>query len=167
MYKNALRYQRILTNIQHLINIHFPNASFNTPMICLKWLKDDLLCLAGNAIKYSRKNQKVPALLRVAIVPSSTEGVAKPTSVQFSFIDSGYPLSDERLTNLFDRPVHSERMLIGGMGLGLFCLSEHVKALQGQYGARRRNDGREGTEIWFSFPLIVPEAGQFTLLLIV
>ena len=140
-------------------------------MIYLKWLKDDLLCLAGNAIKYSRTNQKVPALLRVAIVPSSTEGTANllsPPSIQFSCIDSGYPLPDERLANLFDRPVHSERMLVGGMGLGLFCLSEHVKALQGQYGARRRNDGREGTEIWFSFPLIVPaEAGQFTSLLIV
>ena len=49
------------------------------------------------------------------------------------------------------------------MGLGLFCMSEHIKSLRGQYGARRRSDGREGTEIWFSFPLIVPEAGQQTL----
>ena len=32
--------------------------------------------------------------------------------------------------NLFDRPVHSERLQTGGMGLGLFCLSEHIKALQ-------------------------------------
>ena len=136
-----------------------------------KWLKDDLLCVASNAVKYSRSNQGAPAVLRVAIVPSSTEGAANVPSahsVQFSFIDSGYPLLDERLTNLFDRPVHNERMLVGGMGLGLFCLSGHIKALQGQYGARRRNDGREGTEIWFSFPLIVPaEAGQFTSLLIV
>ena len=131
-----------------------------------KWLKDDLLCVASNAIKYSRNNQGVPALMRVAIIPSPTVGksnVPTPPLVQFTFIDSGYPLSDEILRNLFNRPVHSERMQIGGMGLGLFCLAEHTKALQGQYGARRRSDGREGTEIWFSFPLITPEEGQHTL----
>ena len=106
-------------------------------------------------------------MIRVAIVSSPTKGEANVTSsqsVQFSFIDSGYPLPDEVLTNLFDRPVHSERTQTGGMGLGLFCLSEHMRALNGQYGARRRSDGREGTEIWFSFPLVVPEAGQYTFL---
>ena len=128
-----------------------------------KWLKDDLLCVASNAIKFSRANQGVPALMRVAIVPSAAElkaNLPSPPSVQFSFIDSGYPLSDEKLTSIFDRPVHSERMQTGGMGLGLFCLSEHIQALQGQYGARKRTDGREGTEIWFSFPLIVPDGDE-------
>ena len=131
-----------------------------------KWLKDDLLCLVSNAVKYSRTNQKVPALMRVAIVPSPTEekgNLPSSPSVQFTFIDSGYPLSDEKLKHIFDRPASSERIQMGGMGLGLFCLSEHMKALEGQYGARRRTDGREGTEIWFSFPLIVPDAGLLTL----
>ena len=98
-----------------------------------KWLKDDLLCVASNAIKYSRPNQGVPAVMRIAIVPPSTDvkdNLSATSSVQFSFIDSGYPLSDERLLTIFNRPVHSERMQIGGLGLGMFCLSEHVKALQ-------------------------------------
>ena len=133
-----------------------------------KWLKDDLLCLAGNCVKFSRTNQKTPAMMRVAIVPSPTESAvnvpsSSSSSVRFSFIDTGLPLSEKRLTNLFNRPVHSERTQVGGMGLGLFCLSEHVKALQGQYGARKRSDGREGTEIWFSVPLIVPAAGKYIL----
>ena len=136
-------------------------------MVDEKWLKDDLLCAASNAVKYCRANQGVPALIRVSIVPSAHEEKANdpgPPSVLFTFLDSGYPLSDEKLKNLFDRPMHSARTQTGGMGLGLFCLSEHIKALQGQYGARRRTDGREGTEIWFSFPLVAPEAGQHTLL---
>ena len=100
-----------------------------------KWLKDDLLCLASNAVKYSRANQGVPALLRIAVVhlPTSDKGVANlpcPPSVQFTFIDSGYPLPDEVLTNIFNRPLHSERMQTGGMGLGLFCLREHMQAMQ-------------------------------------
>ena len=134
-----------------------------------KWLKDDLRCVASNAVKYSRTNQEVPALFRIAIVPSPTsdkgvDNLPSPPSVQFTFIDSGYPLPDEKLTNLFNRPKHSERTQTGGMGLGLFCLSEHIQALHGKYGARRRSDGREGTEIWFSFPLIVPEKGRHILL---
>ena len=141
-------------------------------MVDEKWLKDDLLCAASNTIKYCRANQGLPALIRVAIVPPPTPAekdvtaekgasdVPNPPSVQFSFIDSGYPLSDEKLTNIFDRPMHSDRTQSGGMGLGLFCLREHIQALQGQYGAQRRTDGREGTEIWFSFPLIVPKAGR-------
>ena len=98
-----------------------------------KWLKDDLLCVASNAVKFSRSNQKVPAVMRVAIVPSPTDGISKlssPQSLEFTFIDSGYPLPDERLTNLFKRPMFSERMSVGGMGLGLYCLSEHMEALQ-------------------------------------
>ena len=144
----------------------FPADLPDEIMVDEKWLKDDLLCAASNAVKYSRISQGIPALLRVSIVPSPSEieGVLvnAPRSqwVQFSFIDSGYSLNDEKLKNLFHRPMHNERTQTGGMGLGMFCLSEHIKALQGQYGARRRSDGREGTEIWFSFPLVVPEAGQ-------
>jgi len=132
-------------------------------MVDEKWLKDDLLCAASNVVKYSRASQGVPALMRISIVPSSTEGTSNiPTSpsVQFSFIDSGYPLSDEKLSTMFDRPLHGERAQTGGMGLGLFCLREHIQALEGKYGARRRTDGREGTEIWFNFPIIVPKQGD-------
>ena len=135
-------------------------------MVDEKWLKDDLLCAASNAVKYSRANQGVPALMRIAIVPSPTEGVSNmPTtsSVQFSFLDSGYPLSDEKLSTMFDRPLHGARAQTGGMGLGLFCLREHIQALEGQYGARRRTDGHEGTEIWFNFPMIVPKQGDYIL----
>ena len=122
-----------------------------------KWLKDDLLCAAGNCIKYSRLQQGVPAMIRVAMVSSSMEdslpvnslpvttlpvnsldpstydeliSVSMVPMVQFTFIDSGYPLSEERLTNLFNRPEHGDRTQTGGMGLGLYCLSEHIHALQ-------------------------------------
>ena len=99
-----------------------------------KWLKDDLLCAAGNFVKYSRLQQGMPVLIRVAIVSSPAHDMLHlpclSSSVQFSFIDSGYPLLEERLTTLFQRPEHGERTQTGGMGLGLFCLSKHVEALQ-------------------------------------
>jgi CheY-like chemotaxis protein len=40
----------------------------------------------------------------------------------------------------------------GGTGLGLYALSNRIKALQGQYGAGGREDGAQGSEFWFSIP---------------
>ena len=126
-----------------------------------KWLKDDLLCLAGNCVKYSRSNQQTPAVMRVAIVPSPIDGKAisntnttntlsSSSSVQFTFIDSGYPLAEERLKNLFNRPVHSERMDIGGMGLGLFCLRQHIEATQVTSSSGRNNQARNSDLLLFN-----------------
>ena len=94
-----------------------------------KWLHDDLLCVASNAIKYSRASQASPVTIRVA-VEHPMGSVENIPVVRFSVTDTGYPLSDDKLKHLFDRPSHVERMMTGGMGLGLFCLSEHVSALQ-------------------------------------
>ena len=105
-----------------------------------KWLKDDLLCVAGNAVKYSRARQCVPVHIRVSVInpaaingtnTNSTSGVAKDTSMlKFTFTDSGSPLPDEKLKTLFDRPEHSDRAMTGGMGLGLFCVCQHMLVLK-------------------------------------
>lgn len=110
-----------------------------------KWLKDDLLCVAGNAVKYSRSRQGEPVHIGVSVIPPSpavvavTGGSAISASVgnsggtsmlKFTFTDSGSPLSDDKLKTLFDRPTHSDRTMTGGMGLGLFCVCEHMLVLK-------------------------------------
>ena len=96
-----------------------------------KWLKDDLLCVAGNAVKYSRARQGTPVQLRVSVVPPAVRnGNETCTMLKFSFVDSGLPQTDEKLKTLFDRPEHSDRAMTGGMGLGLFCLCEHMTVLK-------------------------------------
>ena len=113
-----------------------------------KWLKDDLLCVAGNAVKYSRSRQGLPVQICVSVIPAATAtGVGSGTGannnnndnndtkssssmLKFSFIDSGLSLSEEKLKTLFDRPQHSDRAMTGGMGLGLFILHEHMLVLK-------------------------------------
>ena len=111
-----------------------------------RWLKDDLLCVAGNAVKYSRARQGEPVHIGVSVIPpAATTGVStisnnggsgngKNTSMlKFTFTDSGSPLPDDKLKTLFDRPAHSDRAMTGGMGLGLFCVCEHMMVLKVSY----------------------------------
>ena len=114
-----------------------------------RWLKDDLLCVAGNAVKYSRARQGEPVHIGVSVIPpaattgvsangnnngGSSNGNGKNTSMlKFTFTDSGSPLPDDKLKTLFDRPAHSDRAMTGGMGLGLFCVCEHMMVLKVRY----------------------------------
>ena len=122
----------------------------------LRWLREDLMCVAANALKFSRERSMVPVIVRLTI-DADNDGM-KPM-LCFSFIDSGYNLSKDRLLNLFDHPkmLSDERMGTGGMGLGMYCLRERVTTLGGRYGAKVRSDGLEGTEIWFSIPLLTAD----------
>ena len=119
-----------------------------------KWLREDLMCVAANALKFSQERSKVPVIVRVTIDTNDNDTTIP--MLRFSFMDSGQSLSENRYSTLFDHPkmLSSERMGMGGMGLGLYCLRERVTAMGGRYGARKRNDGLEGTEVWFSIPLL-------------
>ena len=123
----------------------------------LRWLREDLMCVAANALKFSRERSMVPILVRLTIDVNDDD--MKPM-LCFSFVDSGRNLSKERYSTLFDHPkvMSNERMGMGGMGLGLYCLHERVTAMGGRCGARARFDGLEGTDIWFSIPLRCADA---------
>ena len=135
----------------------------------LKWLREDLLCVAANALKFSQGSSKAPVIVRVTTDINDDvlmgdnkddEDMPKDPIICFTFIDSGHNLSKERLSTLFDYPrMHSnERTGMGGMGLGLYCLRERVTAMGGRCGARIRRDGFPGTEIWFCIPLLDADA---------
>ena len=120
----------------------------------LKWLREDLMCIAANALKFSRERFLVPVIIRLTI--DTDENNNDEQMLCFSFIDSGRNLSNDRLLTLFDHPMtlSNERLGMGGRGLGLYCLRERVTAMGGRYGAKTRRDGLEGTEVWFCIPLL-------------
>ena len=123
-------------------------------LVDLKWLREDLMCVAANALKFSRERFLVPVIVRVTI--DTDENNNDEQMLCFSFIDSGRNLSNDRLLTLFDHPMtlSNERLGMGGRGLGLYCLRERVTAMGGRCGAKTRSDGLEGTEVWFSIPLL-------------
>lgn len=69
--------------------------------------------------------------------------------IEFIVKDRGETLTREELTNVFKPPIQRQRGVVGGMGLGLVYLAERVKTLGGQYGAREREDGKNGTKLSF------------------
>ena len=156
-----------------------------------KWLFEDLLCICANAVKYSQRRSD-PVVIAVAMVhvgeqqgpmgvlarserasiksESEKSLVAQATTVKattpmlrFSVVDSGPALPPAVLSKLFDRPVQALRTQQGGCGLGLYCLCERVAACGGSCGARPRADGKDGLEVWFTLPLVVPTSADFRL----
>jgi CheY-like chemotaxis protein/signal transduction histidine kinase len=69
----------------------------------------------------------------------------------FEIEDTGIGMSDEAIKSLFS-PFSQAQRLAGGTGLGLYSLSKRIDALGGQYGVKKREDGKEGSLFWFSIP---------------
>ena len=114
-------------------------------MTDFSWLRDNLMCIIGNAVKYSVAS----VLINVKAV--SIGGIKM---LEIGVQDSGADkLSSMQLKALFDRPIQFARENVGGMGVGLFCMGERCKALGGESGARLRLDGKPGTVVWFRIPL--------------
>ena len=108
------------------------------------WLRDNLLCVVGNAVKYSTGS------VHIFIKPVTASG---KKMVEIAVQDSGPDkLTSVQLKALFDRPIQFSRESVGGMGVGMYCLIQRCKALGGDAGARLRPDNRSGTVVWFRFP---------------
>lgn len=76
----------------------------------------------------------------------------KKKFIKIEVIDNGQGISLEESLRLFHAPITSHQRKEGGVGLGLFCLAERIKALEGMYGLRPREDGEQGAIFWFAIP---------------
>jgi signal transduction histidine kinase/CBS domain-containing protein/DNA-binding response OmpR family regulator len=115
-------------------------------------LKQVLLNLAGNAVKFTEHGQ-------VAIGVRRLDGLDSVPWVRFQVEDSGIGLTDEqreRLFQPFEQADNSTTRRYGGTGLGL-AISRHLIALM---GGRIGVEGRlgAGSRFWFELPL-PPAAG--------
>jgi signal transduction histidine kinase len=122
------------------------------------WLQDNLLCMVGNACKYSERSrvQSVDAI--IVVVRMVVVGGRK--LIEIVVKDCGVVLAPAVLQAFFMRPVMFRREAVGGMGLGMCCLAARVKALGGTYGARVRSDHVPGTAVWFRIPFEPCKDGQ-------
>ena len=75
------------------------------------------------------------------------------TMIVFSILDSGLPLSDLQMEEMFFPPMQTHRNDRGGLGVGMYTLASRVRALGGTFGFQRRIDGSEGNEVWFAIPI--------------
>jgi CheY-like chemotaxis protein len=115
------------------------------------FLKDNLLCLVSNAVKYADIGATID--VRISLVPASPSQppLQQPLMVMVMVEDTGIGISDENKVVLF-QPFQQAQRSAGGTGLGLFSLAGRIRALEGTCGVRDRDDGKQGSVFWFTFP---------------
>lgn len=119
-----------------------------------QWLRENLLCLISNAVKFSNEAEVVLSVDMITEEVVADETIGKPslTFVRFGVVDKGLFMTDEELSEFFRFNSISKTRFTGGIGLGLVTLAKRVDALKGRYGANRRRDEKCGTEVWFMIP---------------
>ena len=88
-----------------------------------------------------------------SLSPTPTRGLV-PRSTDMIIIaieDEGIGIPEEARNHLF-LPFKQVQRLAGGTGLGLYSLSNRMRALKGTRGVRSRSDGKQGSVFWFGIP---------------
>jgi CheY-like chemotaxis protein len=114
------------------------------------FLKDNMLCLVSNAVKYADIGATIDVRISVVFTTPSQPSL-KHRMVMVMVEDTGIGISDENKVVLF-QPFQQAQRSAGGTGLGLFSLAGRVRALEGTCGVRDRADGKQGSVFWFTFP---------------
>ena len=134
--------------------IHFQSLPFNLPMegmSDLNWLRQNLYCMIGNAVKYSLPSGD-GVTVTVEYIENKENSNNLDSLLTILVKDCGESLSPSAVDNFFDNPVQRNRTQMGGMGQGVYCLKQRVFALGGDCGVSGRSDGKSGTIVWFSIP---------------
>ena len=104
------------------------------------WIEENLLCLLSNAVKYSTQGN-----IRVSVKIENN-------FVRITVEDSGIGLSAESKLLLFKQYSTVQNMAVGSTGLGLYSLLLRTDAIGGSCGVDDREDKKEGSSFWFTFP---------------
>lgn len=149
-----------------------------------QWFYENVLCLLSNAAKYCDGGtvtvtvEHSPLLLPESqpaecddvttpdddctITPTSTSKspTPPPTTATPSIIiaveDTGIGIAENRRKDFF-KPFKQTDRQSGGTGLGLYCLSKRVSALNGTRGVSSRKNGMQGSLFWFAIPYHPPQ----------
>ena len=123
----------IITIINNVKNIYLVKADE-------KRLKQVLINLISNAIKYNHENGKV------TIDVSETDN----NVIRVSISDNGDGLTEEQQKELF-KPFTRYNDTKEGIGLGLYITQNLVKLMHGNVGVE--SIFKEGSTFWFELPL--------------
>ena len=134
------------------------------------WFKENILCLLSNALKYSNGGIVTVTVSHISSLSKSMSDIEAEVEsfsssyelsrvsnphyesyVMISIEDGGIGISEKIRGDLF-QPFKQVQRLAGGTGLGLYSLSNRIRALKGTRGVKSRDDGKQGSVFWFSIP---------------
>ncbi len=112
-------------------------------------LKQILLNLINNAIKYNREGGKV--IIRTQLMPLNSLGYVP---IRISVVDTGFGISKENIVNLFKpfERIGAEYTETEGSGLGLAVVKSLVDAMGGTLGVESEVD--KGSVFWLELPQV-------------
>lgn len=110
-------------------------------------LKQVLINLITNAIKYNRENGQV--ILRCSNDESDF--------LRFDIIDTGIGISQNQIEKLFTpfERLGTENLGIDGTGIGLVISKQLIEHMGGNIGVESKKD--EGSRFWFTLPILSTE----------
>jgi signal transduction histidine kinase len=115
------------------------------------WLRENLICLLSNAIKYSVSTGEIHVRCKLKKSHKTSNEF-----LRFEVEDHGVGVSASQVNSFLSKSQTENRT--GGNGLGLYSLSKRIGALGGEVGFEGRSDGSAGTLVWFTIPLIREES---------
>ena len=120
------------------------------------WMKDNLLCMISNAVKFTKEGTKISIEMDRIQKSSSSNAISinhsnsnsnsnitnsnngnndekgeRGIEIEIRVIDNGSFIPDIDRLKFFEQPSQRERKE-GGLGIGLFVLSNRIKALKGK-----------------------------------
>ncbi|MBC2604548.1 response regulator [Pelagicoccus albus] len=114
-------------------------------------MRQILMNLAGNAIKFTDKG-------RVTINVTRMESTPQETKLKFTISDTGVGIETSRTDELFDKFSQANASVsrrFGGSGLGLSISKQLAELMGGEIGAFGAID--EGSTFWFTLPFKRPD----------
>ncbi|MCX6795871.1 MAG: ATP-binding protein, partial [Candidatus Falkowbacteria bacterium] len=131
------------------LNYRWPDKSLPKITLDEEKIRQVILNLIDNAIKYTRKGTVTVSLKQV------------DENLEFAVADSGMGISPADMSNLFKkfyRGAGTSLVNTEGTGLGLYVAREMIEAHQGKIWAESKGEGK-GSRFIFTLPIESPVAG--------
>ncbi|WP_019530314.1 hybrid sensor histidine kinase/response regulator [Dasania marina] len=131
------------------LSYHIDNKVHDTCFGCAQYIRQALINLVANAIKFTDNGEVTVAIKAL----SQDDGLQQ---LYFSVDDTGIGINEEQQQRIFDRFIQADDTVsrrYGGTGLGLAVSKKMLESINGKIGVISHTD--EGSHFWFELPLTI------------